>query len=106
TQQFTASTDNAKLIDALTMAKGKAAFAAVKLEPTLSPLLPTLATRNGVQPSLKALIEGSLSKIDADTATSDDYHLILLQLNGVVTDLIPTDPRPNERLNTILKANQ
>jgi hypothetical protein len=101
-----ASSDNSKLIEMLTLPKAQAVFTSVQAEPQLLEILPTLSTRQEIQAPFGAILEGSLTRIRANSGTIDDYRRILLHLNDVVTEMIPTDPRPNDRLASILKANK
>jgi hypothetical protein len=85
------------------LVKIKAIYGAVAQDAELKRLLPNLANDVKLDPDDKEAIGASLQRIKDNNGAFQDYRLILGELRRQVINLIPTDPRPNDAFQKILK---
>jgi hypothetical protein len=85
------------------LAKIKAIYGAVAQDAELKRRLSTLADDVKLDSGDKEAIATALQRIKQNTGTFQDYRLILGELRRQVVNLIPTDPRPNDAFQKILK---
>lgn len=108
-QRVQATIDNATAEQNKLTAKLKTVFVKVSENPILRPILPKIAESrpgNTLSDSQKQRIAGSLQNALENKGDFDDYLRVLQNLRGLVVDMLPTNPAPNDEFRKLLEANQ